>query len=139
MAVSATAGILSERRPPRGQPEPASRAIISRDGERSLREELARLRHELEVVFTARLREARGFGDSHENDDYLQIKEEQAVVASRILQLERLLASSRVVDGSSAAPGAVTLGSLVEVRDVATDGPAAMNRSSRTRSRQARR
>lgn len=85
-----------------------------------MREELNRLRHELEE-FPERLREAHAFGESKGNDDYLQINEEQAVVASRILQLETLLDSSRVVERGGARSTVVSVGSLVRVRDVATE------------------
>ena len=52
------------------------------------------LRQRLDGEFTERLREANGFGRSYENDEYLQIKEEEAVLASRIRQLESLLDSA---------------------------------------------
>ena len=102
MTMSSRAGMLYEtpRRPQR-RPEPVVRTIISRDGEQAMREELSRLRQELES-FPERLKESHSFGESKQNDDYLQIREEQAVVASRILQLETLLDSSRVVDTGGA-------------------------------------
>lgn len=74
----------------------AIQAIITRDRERALRAELSRLRRELEVEYATRLEEARTFGDSPENDDYLQIKEEEAVIASRILRLESVLQGAEI-------------------------------------------
>ena len=103
----------SQRRPL----EPVAQAIITREGERLIGAELSRLRHQLEVEFPERLRNARAFGDIGENDDYLQIKEEEAVVASRIERLQLLLDSATVVDGNGPA-GAVTIGNMVEVEDV---------------------
>jgi transcription elongation factor GreA len=82
-----------------------------------MRAELGRLRQRLEGEFTERLRETRGFGGSLENDEYLQIKEEEAVLASRIQQLERLLASAQVVDEDDVDGGVVAIGSFVEVKD----------------------
>lgn len=82
-----------------------------------MRAELDRLRQRLDGEFTERLREARGFGGSHENDEYLQIKEEEAVVASRIRQLESLLDSAEIVDEDATRRGIVAIGSMVEVRD----------------------
>jgi transcription elongation factor GreA len=81
-----------------------------------LRAELGRLRQRLDGEFTQRLREAHGFGPSHENDDYLQVKEEEAVLASRIRRLEGLLDSAEIIDEESAGRGIVAIGSLVKVR-----------------------
>ena len=98
----------------------AVRAIITRDRERDILQETARLRHQLDVEFARRLREAREFGEIGNNDDYLQIKEEEAVVASRLHRLRSLLQSATVRDESSDPAGPITLGSSVEVTDLAT-------------------
>jgi transcription elongation GreA/GreB family factor len=101
--MAARTGMLYElRRTPRRAPVSAVQAIITRDRERALRVELSRLRRELEVEYAARLEEARRFGDSDENDDYLQIKEEEAVIASRILRLEAVLHGGAVVEPTRA-------------------------------------
>jgi transcription elongation GreA/GreB family factor len=102
------------------RPEPMGRPLLTREGRESLRRELARLRQELELEFPRRLREARAFGESHSNDDYLQIKEEEAVVASRLRQLEAVLASAKVVDDSPATDGRIRIGSTVELEDLAS-------------------
>ncbi len=81
--------------------------------------QLSRLRHQLEVEFPERLRNARAFGDIGENDDYLQIKEEEAVLASRIERLQLLVDSATVVDAGGPAD-VVTIGNIVEVEDVAS-------------------
>lgn len=52
----------------------APRAIITRSGESILRDELDKLRLQLDIEFADRLREAREFGEGGSNDDYLQIK-----------------------------------------------------------------
>lgn len=82
-----------------------------------MRAQLDRLRQRLDSEFTERLRAARGFGASRENDEYLQIKEEEAVLASRLRQLESLLATAEVVAEDLAAR-VVTVGSIVEVRNL---------------------
>lgn len=122
MSMAARAGILyetprlSQRRPL----EPVARAIITREGERLIEDALSRLRHQLEIEIPARLREARAFGEIGENDDYLQTKEEEAVLASRIDRLQALLDSASVVDRRYSPPGTVTIGSRVEVEDLAS-------------------
>lgn len=102
-------------------PRPVPRVILTREGEQAMRAELDRLRRQLDGEFTERLREARGFGPSGENDEYLQIKEEEAVLASRMRQLEGLLDSAEIVDEDSAA-GVVAIGSLVEVKNLQSGG-----------------
>jgi transcription elongation factor GreA len=102
------------------RPGPAPRALITREGEQALRKELARLRQELAVEFPDRLRQALSFGEAHKNDDYLQIKEEEAVVASRIRQLETVLIAAQIVEQPQSADGRVTVGSTVQIEDVAS-------------------
>lgn len=116
MSISATQLMSPEEERLRA-PRPVPRVILTREGERMLRAELGRLRQRLEGEFTERLREAHGFGGSYENDEYLQIKEEEAVLASRIRQLEGLLDSAEIVDEAAGGRGIVAIGSQVEVRN----------------------
>jgi transcription elongation factor GreA len=95
----------------------APRAIITPDGERALREELDRLRVELEVDYPQRLRQAREFGEGGNNDDHLQIKEEEAVLRSRIARLEALLESATVAVGRPSDNGMIGIGAVVEVEN----------------------
>jgi len=97
--------------------DPVPRVILTREGERVMLAELDRLRERMDREFTERLREARNFGGSHENDEYLQILEEEAVVASRIRRLENLLASADVVEDDHDRDGIAGIGSLVEVKN----------------------
>jgi transcription elongation factor GreA len=105
---SAPSGVASAPRP---------QAIITREGERELRARLARLRHELDVEFASRLTEARAFGEIGNNDEYLQILEEAAVLASRVSRLERLLDSATVVD-PAAIGGTAAIGTTTRVQDL---------------------
>lgn len=121
MSMAARAGILYElARAPRRAPVAPAQAIITRDGQRAIRAELARLRRRLEVDFATRLHDARTFGDSVENDDYLQIKEEEAIVSSRILHLEGVLRSATVAEQQRHRNGVAVVGTIVEVEDLAS-------------------
>lgn len=105
------------------RPAPAGtvgRAILTREGERALREELGRLRRRLEGEFAERLREARDAGSGPENDEYLQVKEEEAVIASRARQLESLLELATIVDEDGGIPDIVAIGSWVEVENLSS-------------------
>jgi transcription elongation factor GreA len=120
MTMAARAGIRYAPRRPERRPGPAARALITPEGQQALFEELARLRQELEIEFPERLREAFSFGEARANDDYLQIKEEESVVASRVRQLETLLASTEIVEHSGISNGRVGVGSTVQIEDLAS-------------------
>jgi transcription elongation factor GreA len=79
--------------------------------------------HELEALRTQhrdevarRLREARAFGGSTENDDLLAVAEDAAFDGARIAQLEEIVRLASVVDGPVAEDGA-GFGSTVRVSD----------------------
>lgn len=92
--------------------------MITRQGERALRAELARLRDQLEVGFTSRLREARTFGEAAGNDEYLQIKEEETILAASIVRIQSVLDTAAVVDEKASASGVAGIGSIVVISDV---------------------
>lgn len=94
------------------------RAIITPNGELGLRAELNRLRSQLSGEFVERLRQARDFGETGSNDDYLQIKEEEALVRFRIARLEGLLERARVIDANPGLEDAAAIGGTVEVEDL---------------------
>lgn len=87
--------------------------------QRALKDELARLRDEREREIPARLRIAREFGDTANNDEHLAIREEEAVLAARVARLEDLLRRAVVVD-QAAAYDSVAIGSHVSAVDVDT-------------------
>jgi transcription elongation factor GreA len=93
------------------------RAIITRDGERILRAELERLRFELGGGMAERRREARAFGAPAANDEYLQIQEEEIVMAVRAARLDELLERAEVVDGGP-PEGRAAVGTIVAVKDI---------------------
>ncbi len=77
------------------------------------------MREEKRRDIPARLRVAREFGDTINNDEHLAIREEEAVLAARITRLEDILMRASVVD-SADADDAVSIGSHVSVVDVET-------------------
>lgn len=89
-------------------------------------EGLARLQGELErlvqvdrAAVTARLKDAvETDRDLAGNGDYLDAKEEQALVEQRIALLTERLARARVIDAPTSSNGAVTLGARVRLRQV---------------------
>lgn len=85
---------------------------------RALERDLASLHAERREI-PARLRIAREFGDTANNDEHQAIREEEAVLAARIARLEDILARATDVDHSD-ADDSVTIGSSVTVVDVDT-------------------
>ena len=69
------------------------------------------------------IKEARSFGDLSENSEYDEAKNEQGKVYSRIEELKVLIENAEIVDNIDvdAPKDAITLGSIVKVRDVAED------------------
>jgi transcription elongation factor GreA len=78
--------------------------------------ELDSLRREQRSEFAGRLREARAFGSSNENDDLLAALEDAAVDDARLAHLEELVQVASIVDGA-AGNGGAGLGSIVRVAD----------------------
>ena len=83
--------------------------------------------YELETVrmkeVAEQIKEARSFGDLSENSEYDEAKNEQGKVYSRIEELKVLIENTEIVDNIDvdAPKDAITLGSIVKVRDVAED------------------
>ncbi|MFL5863361.1 MAG: GreA/GreB family elongation factor [Solirubrobacteraceae bacterium] len=84
----------------------------------SLERSLASLRAEQRKI-PARLRIAREFGDTANNDEHLAIREDEALLAARIARLEDILARATDVDHAGVRES-VTIGSTVTVVDVDT-------------------
>ena len=92
-------------------------------------EGLRKVKEELEYLTTTRRREvaqmiaeAKAEGDISENAGYDEAKTAQGFLEGRIRELEILLKNAKVIsDDASAAPGVVSLGRTVVVREVGSD------------------
>ena len=90
-------------------------------------EGLANLKAELEHLSTARrrevasrIKEAREFGDISENAEYDDAKNEQAMLESRIAQLQEKLRMATVIQTEDLSTDVVQIGSVVHVKDEKT-------------------
>jgi transcription elongation factor GreA len=90
-------------------------------------EGLEKLKDELETLSTARrrevaerLKEAREFGDISENSEYDDAKNEQAMLESKIAQLQEKLRMATVIDSKELSTEVVQVGSVVHVKDEKT-------------------
>jgi transcription elongation factor GreA len=105
-------------RPATGAISTSDEVLVTAAARRALERNLARLRVEQRAI-PARLRVAREFGDMANNDEHLAIREEEAVLASRIARLEDILSRATEVHHAPAEES-VTIGSTVTVLDVDT-------------------
>jgi transcription elongation factor GreA len=90
-------------------------------------EGLEKLKDELQTLSTARrrevaerIKEAREFGDISENSEYDDAKNEQAMLESKIAQLQERLRMATVIDSKELSTDVVQVGSVVHVKDEKT-------------------
>jgi transcription elongation factor GreA len=81
-----------------------------------LRELLTVRRHEVEE----QIRRAKEFSDTVDNAEYDEAKQEQSFVEGRILELERLLASAKVIEEDQSKADYVRMGRHIKI--VGADG-----------------
>jgi transcription elongation factor GreA len=94
--------------------------ILTPDGLEKLKEELELLQTERRREVAARIKEAREFGDISENSEYNDAKNEQAMLETRIAQLEEKLRMATVIDVEEISTDVVQVGSIVHVKDEKT-------------------
>ena len=91
--------------------------ILTPEGLEKLKQEIEHLSVNRRREVAERIKEAREFGDISENSEYDDAKNEQAMLESRIAQLEDKLRSAQVIDASELDNNVVRVGSLVSVKD----------------------
>jgi transcription elongation factor GreA len=105
------------------EPRPRSdRVPVTAAAHAALEADLQRLKREKERDVPERLRSARGSGNGSNNDDYLTILEDEAIVDARIARLEETLARAEIIDPAVSADS-VAIGAMVTVRDTASASP----------------
>jgi transcription elongation factor GreA len=92
--------------------------FLTKEGYQKLQEELEHLRSVKRQEVANRLHEAMEGGELIENAEYEAAKNEQAFVEGRIQELEILLATARVIDGSKKEKAdLVQIGSTVTIKE----------------------
>ena len=94
--------------------------FLTADGLEKLKAELSHLQVDKRREVAQRIKEAREFGDISENSEYDDAKNEQAMLESRIAQVEERLRSATVVEAKNISTDTVQVGSIVNVKDEAT-------------------
>ena len=90
---------------------------MTAEGVKKLEEELEYLKTVKRREITEKIKVALSYGDLSENSEYDEAKNEQAFVEGRIVQLENMLRNANVVDESEISLDAVSVGSIVKVKD----------------------
>jgi transcription elongation factor GreA len=96
----------------------AKQVILTDEGLRKLEEELEQLKTEKRKEIAEKIKIALSFGDLSENSEYDEAKNEQAMVESRITQLEVMLKNVKLIDEEDIKTDSVSIGTKVKVLDV---------------------
>ena len=92
---------------------------ITIDGLKNLRSELENLKNIQRPKIVEAIAEARSHGDLKENAEYHAAKEQQALVESRVIAINDLIARANVIDVTKIDnDGKVIFGSTVKVQDL---------------------
>jgi len=88
--------------------------ILTKEGEKKLKEELDFLTHQKRAEIAEKLKDAISFGDLSENAAYSRAKEEQAFVEGRIKEIEDILRNAQIItDDGHNKKDIVDIGSVV--------------------------
>jgi transcription elongation factor GreA len=90
--------------------------ILTPEGLENLKAELEELSTTRRAEVAERIKEAREFGDISENSEYDDAKNEQAMLETRIAQLEEKIRSATVVDPDEVDTEIVQVGNAVKVQ-----------------------
>ncbi len=95
--------------------------VLTSEGYEKLAQELEYLKNVKRWEVARRIEQARAHGDIMENSEYDDAKHEQAFVAGRILEIERILENARIIREEDFRSGVVTLGTTVVLKDLERD------------------
>ena len=93
--------------------------LLTPEGLRKLEEELEFLKTVKRKEVAERIKQAKEFGDLTENSEYEDAKNEQAFMEGRILTVEAMLRSAKVIDNHDVRSDVVTVGATVRLEDEA--------------------
>src|SRR5688572_19552905 len=92
------------------------RVKLTKEGQTTLKAELAELRDVKRPKLVDRLSNARSQGDLAENSDYQSAKEELEFLDGRIEELEEVLKTAEIVEDAGKSPNGVSVGTKVTVK-----------------------
>lgn len=92
--------------------------ILTKEGLQNLEEELEYLKVTKRKEVSERIKKALAFGDLSENSEYDEAKNDQALVETRILEIENIIKTAKVVDDKDVNTNSIFVGCKVSVRDL---------------------
>jgi transcription elongation factor GreA len=101
-----------------GEIDMPKQIILTKEGLKKLEDELEQLKTEKRKEIAEKIKVALSFGDLSENSEYDEAKNEQAMIESRIAQIEAMLKNVKLIDDDEISTEVVNLGSKVTVLDV---------------------
>ena len=93
------------------------------EGKKKLEDELEeyRLKRRPEVI--KRIKIARSYGHLSENSEYESAKDEQAMVESRIAQIENMLQYAEIIDNEDVDKDEVSMGRTITIQELPDEEP----------------
>jgi transcription elongation factor GreA len=92
--------------------------VVTKEGLKALQDELEMLSTTRRKQIAERLKEAISYGDLSENSEYEEAKNDQAFVEGRIIELEEMIKSAKVVDEKAHSKKVVEIGTKVKIKNV---------------------
>ena len=99
----------------------AKQVVLTDEGLKKLEEELEQQKTEKRKEIAEKIKVALSFGDLSENSEYDEAKNEQAMVESRIAQIEAMLKNVKLIDDDEINTETVNIASKIVVLDVEFD------------------
>lgn len=93
------------------------------EGKKKLEEELEDLKTNKRAEVIKRIKIARSFGDLSENSEYESAKDEQAMVESRIAQIENMLQYAEIIDNEDVDKDEVSMGRTITIQELPDEEP----------------
>lgn len=90
-------------------------SYLTDEGFKKLKEELEDLKTVRRPAIANRIKEAKELGDLSENAEYADAREEQSFTEGRILELDAILKSARVIGARDPHPETVDVGDTVTI------------------------
>jgi transcription elongation factor GreA len=98
--------------------------LVTREGLKKLQDELTELENVRRSEVAQRLKEAISFGDLSENSEYEDAKNEQALLETRILELQEMIKTAKIISEKKGKGKFVKIGSTVTIENLTDkEGP----------------
>lgn len=95
--------------------------VLTNEGLQKLEAELEQLKTVRRKEVSEKIKVALSFGDLSENSEYDEAKNEQAIVESRIVEIEQMLKNVSILDEDGISTETVSVGSKVTVKRLGND------------------